>query len=172
MGNVTKMPLRHQVWEHRKSEVDHSTGEVTHETAYSKSKVSVEPPFIKVYIRDIGTMAGLNPCQCALLHELAMLIDYEGMISLTTLKRRRIIAALGTSEKTFRNYISILVGKGLLIRHSSSDYEANPCFFARGEWKDIQARQQDFELRICYHQDGSRDVSTRGVDPHEEGEDS
>ncbi len=143
---------------------NHETGEVFEERHTSVSRAPREPPYVKVYTENVGCIEGLGAPQRTLLYELVLRISYGGAIQVTPLERKKIIKALGISEKTFRNNMAAIIKSGLIIRHSPSDYEANPHYFARGSWKEILDRQQDFELRIRYNPNGGREVSSRGVD--------
>lgn len=146
--------------------VDHQTGEVTEQRTTRVSRSPAEPPYVKVYTDNVGSIEGLGAPQKTLLYELVLRLNYQGMILITPMERKRIIDKLGISEKTFRNNLTAIVKSGLVIRHSPSDYEANPHYFARGSWKQILDRQQDFELRIRYKADGRREVSSRGLEPN------
>lgn len=145
--------------------VNHETGEVSRSTTTAVSRAPQEPAYVKLYIDNVASMEGLLASQKTVLYELVLLLTYDGSILLTALQRKKIIAKLGISEKTFRNNLTAIVKSGLLIRHSPSDYEANPNFFARGSWKDIMERREDFELRIKYKASGERSVTSGRVEP-------
>lgn len=145
--------------------VDHHTGEESHTRHRETRSEPKEPEYVKVYIDNVASIEGLGAPQKTLLYELIIRITYKGAIKITPMERKEIIKNLGISEKTFRNNMSAIVKSGLVIRHSPSDYEANPHYFAKGRWAEILDRRQDFELRIRYKQDGDREISSRGVDP-------
>lgn len=140
--------------------VNHETGEVSRSTTTSVSRAPQEPAYVKVYIDNVASMEGLLSSQKTVLYELILLLTYDGSIQITAMKRKAIIEKLGISEKTFRNNMTAIVKSGLLIRHSPSDYEANPNYFARGSWREILERREEFELRIKYKANGDRVIET------------
>jgi hypothetical protein len=147
--------------------VDHSTGEVTQEQHTTTSRAPAEPAYVKVYIDNVGSIEGLATPQKSLLYELILRLGYNGTIQITPMERKKIIKKLDISEKTFRNQMTAIIKTGLIIRHSPSDYEANPFYFARGKWREIMDRRQNFEMRVLYKADGGREVATFGTDATE-----
>lgn len=146
---------------------DHQTGEISSSESTRVVRIPSEPPYAKVYLDDLSNLVGLTGGQTKLLVQLARKIDYDGLISLTPGVRKRMCERLGCSDQTLRNRLRELNKSGVIHRIGHSEYEANPHYFARGEWKKIWGKQQDFELRIRYSADGSRNVSTLGVNPED-----
>lgn len=151
--------------------IDHHTGEVKQSRHTTTSKSPAEPHYVKVYIDNVGSIEGLATPQKTLLYELILRLNYNGTLQITPLERKKIIKKLAISEKTFRNHMTALVKSELIIRHSPSDYEANPFYFARGKWREILDRRQDFELRIRYTASGERHISSTGREPNSPQED-
>lgn len=143
---------------------DHQTGEVTQSETTNVYRLPAEPPYVKLYLDDLSRLVGLNSGQTKLLFELARRIDFEGLISLTPGVRRRIRERLGYTDQTLRNRLRELHKTEVIRRVGQSEYEANPHYFARGDWKSICAKREEFELNIRYTRDGRRTVTTRGKD--------
>lgn len=142
---------------------DHQTGELKQTESTNVYQLPAEPPFVKLYLDDLSRMANLNSGQTKLLFEIVRKIDYDGLISLTPTVRKRIRDRLGYSDQTLRNRLNELNKSELIRRVGQSEYEANPHYFARGEWKKICAKRAEFEMNIRYTADGRRQVSTKGV---------
>ncbi len=159
---MTKNNVR-QLYAEQQQVVNHETGEVTYSKTTSVSRLPAEPAYVKLYIETIGSIENLSGPQRVLLHELALRVGYDGMIVVSPLSRKRIIAKLGISEKTYRNHMAALVKSGIIIRHSVSDFEANPNYFARGSWREILDRREDFELRVRFSPDGTRRVDSNRI---------
>ena len=70
------------------------------------------------------------------------------------------------SEGAFRNALSALCKKEVFRRVAPNEYEVNPHYFAKGEWRTVAQRRKDFELRIRYTADGQRHVSTTEREPN------
>lgn len=148
-------------------DINRETGEVIRDRFETVSRVPSEPDFIKLYLQDISHLLDLPKAPSGLLMLLIQTMDYEGMIMLSTAGRKRMAKRLGISDGSFRNYLSLLVKKGLLIRHANNDYEANPNYFARGSWSEIYERRKRLELTVSYDERG-RTIKARAVTDAEE----
>lgn len=152
------------VYTHDKQTIDHRTGEVTASTTSNIVRISPEPEYVKMYLADLGQLMHLTAGEQEILTMLVRKIDWDGMISLNASSRKRMCETLGIASKSLRNRLTGLCKKEILRRNDTNEYEVNPRYFARGEWRQIQERRKDFELRIRYSQDGQREVTTHGLD--------
>lgn len=155
------------VYSSHEQTVDHTTGEVTRQTSSNVVRLASEPEYVKMYLADLGQLMHLTNGEQQLLNMLVVKIDWEGMISLNAASRKRICEKMDIAPKSLRNRLSGLCKKGVIHRHDQNEYEVNPHYFAKGEWRAIQERRKDFELLIRYYQNGEREVTTRGIDPDE-----
>lgn len=159
------MATSRKVYETTSTVTDLRTGEAVKHTSSNVVRISEEPAYVKMYVQDLGNLMALTGGQKNLLYALAGKIGFDGIISLNAASRRRLAKACGLSDGAFRNAMSTLCKKQILRRIESNEYEVNPHYFAKGEWRAISQRRQDFELRIRYTADGRREVSTEGRDP-------
>lgn len=162
------MASTRRIYESRQSFLNRDTGEEVEQVSHNVVRLAQEPSYVKLYVQDLGDLIGLSSNEKAVLYMLATKIDYEGIASLNASSRRRMAASCGISAGSFRNAVSGLCKKDIMHRIEPNEYEVNPNYFAKGAWKTIHQRRQDFELRIRYRQDGTRDISTRGIDPDDE----
>ena len=94
--NTTESPMRKITKLHRQTYVDEA-GLVKQDTTRETFSVPTEPPYIKLYISDISAIHGLSKAQNDVLLQLAMLIGWDGIVSVS--KSR--------FEKTIKPRISI-----------------------------------------------------------------
>lgn len=147
----------------QKTEVDYETGEVTKQTSSRVINLPQEPPYVKMYIDDVGKLLDVPPGPRMVLYQLVRRLDYEGFISLTPAARERIAKACDINVRTMSNYLTTLSASGILRHAGRGEYEMNPNLFAKGDWKDIAKRRQDFELTVQYRSDGSKVLKGRAV---------
>mgnify|MGYP002717741625 CR=1 FL=1 len=147
----------------QKTEVDYETGQVTKQTNSKVINLPQEPPYVKMYIDDVGKLLDVPPGPRMVLYQLVRKLDYEGFISLTPAARERIAKACDISVRTMSNYLTMLSASGILRHAGRGEYEMNPNLFAKGDWKDIAKRRQDFELSIQYRADGSKVLKGRAI---------
>lgn len=147
----------------QRTEVDYETGAVTKSTDSRVIQLPQEPPYVKMYIDDVGKILDVPPGPRMVLYQLVRKLDYDGFISLTPAARERIASACQIGVATMSNYLTQLCKTGILRHAGRGEYEMNPNLFAKGDWKDIAKRRQKFELSISYGEDGTRVVKGRAV---------
>lgn len=144
-------------------EIDHETGQVSRETNSRVLRLPQEPPYVKMYIDDIGKLLDVPAGPRMVLYQLVRRLDYEGFISLTPAARERVAKACEIGVPTMSNYLTLLCKSGILRHVGRGEYEMNPSLFAKGDWKDISRRRQAFELSIAYTADGKRELKGRVI---------
>lgn len=117
---------------------------------------------MKMYLDDLSNMVGLPRSLHPLLFKLVEKIDYNGEISISSRFRENLCDALKISRQTLRNRINLLTKHGIMVSLGGSDYVVNPKYFARGKWREIIQQRKDFELKIKYKADGTKEVTTKG----------
>ena len=141
--------------------VDHGTGEVRSESREQVLRLPQEPPYVKMYLDDLGAVLGVPAGPRDLLYHLVRKLDYDGFISLTPGARERICDAADIKRQTLANYLNTLCKSGILKHRGRGEYEMNPQYFARGDWKDICQRRADFVMQVKYRADGTKEVTGR-----------
>jgi len=152
------------IFEKQTTTQDHVTGEVTQDHSEKIIKLPYEPPYIKMYIDDLGTFIGVPESEKKLLLMVLRKLDYDGYITLSSRYREQICKVLKIKNQVLRNKLSSLVKNKLLINTSYGEYMANPDYFARGSWADICKTKKVWEMHIKYSDKG-REVKT---EVHEE----
>lgn len=149
--------------------VDFTTGEVRAETTSNVVTLRTEPPYIKMYIDDLCDLINVPAAQRDLLGLLLQKLDYDGYITLSPRYRQNICEKLKIKDQTFRNRLNLLCKSQILRRVSTNEYEANPRYFARGEWRQIAERRESFEMKIRYSAKG-REIVTERVSEEEQAD--
>jgi hypothetical protein len=147
----------------QKIEVDYQTGEVSRTSDSRVINLPQEPPYVKMYIDDVGRLLDVPAGPRMVLYQLARRLDYEGYISLTPAGRERIAKACDIGVRTMSNYLTDLCKAGIIRHAGRGEYEMNPHLFAKGDWKDIAKRRLDFELSIHYSADGKKTIRGRAL---------
>jgi hypothetical protein len=126
--------------------------------------VPTEPPYIKLYLADISAIHDLSKAQNDVLFQLAMLIGWDGIVSVSKSRFEKTIKPrIDIEYQTFKNCIAKIVEKGIFFRSGRGELEANPFIFARGDWPTIYERRKKIELTITY--DGKkREIRTKITD--------
>lgn len=147
--------------------VDGLTGEVTQleSSVYESIKLPKEPPYIKMYINDLGHQQGLTKAETEVLHSIAGTVDYDGIIQVTTYTKNKIIKNLGLKPSTFANALNTLINKMIIQRAPDAPRQVfilNPYLFGKGDWKDIIEQRKAFVVQItkAYGLNLGKDVST------------
>lgn len=137
---------------HQQSVRNDLTGEITHsETHVIKvNRLDKEPPYVKMYINDIGMWQGLSAGETSILYQVSSAVDYEGIVSLSKYHKDKIKNLLKVSDGFIRNTLSKLVAKHILLKTDaySGVYKLNPYWFGKGDWKDIIEQRKAFVIQI------------------------
>lgn len=114
-----------------------------------------EPPYIKLYIADISAIHGLSKAQNEVLFQLATLISWDGIVSVSKTRfEKSIKPRINIEYQSFKNIVAKLVEKDIFIRGGRGELEANPFIFARGDWPSIYERRKKIELTFTYDERG------------------
>jgi hypothetical protein len=142
--------------------VDVLTGELLSErkNVIAFNPMPPEPAYVKMYIEDLGKLLDLQSGHRDILLHVAATVAYDGLVSMTTLRKSRIAAALKCSTRSIDNAISEFVKREILLRVGRAEYELNPHLFAKGSWKEIRERRLQFTTRISYSAERGRTIET------------
>ncbi|BAY50703.1 hypothetical protein SAMD00079811_83340 (plasmid) [Scytonema sp. HK-05] len=139
-------------------------GIVKEEDSLKIVRLPQEPPFIKMYVDDLTAVLKLPAGSKDLLHQLLLKMDYENVIILTSRRKKEIAERVGIKIQTFDNYLRKIVDAEIFVRIDRGEYKVNPKLFARGDWNSIyKQREEWWELKITYKQNGKREISARSV---------
>lgn len=120
------------------------------------SSFEKEPPYVKVYLEDIGRLNGLDPSEQKLVNELVFNMGYNNIVPSYKPVKEAIAHKIGVSLSTVNRGIQSLYKKGVLIRQARGFYLLDPSIFGRGSWKDIKK----IRMTIDYNADGTKTVNT------------
>lgn len=144
--------------------VNVETGVVIEEVSTNVVRLPQEPPYIKMYVDDLCLLIKIPDSQKQLLMMMLQKLDYDGYVTLSPRYRKSMCQRLGIKDQTLRNRLVALCKSGVMQRHSTNEYEINPRYFARGEWRHISTRRDAFEMRIKYTADGEREIVTERIE--------
>lgn len=148
--------------------VNFQTGEVIESTTHNVFQLPSEPPYVKLYLDDLCVLINVSDSLKTFLLSLLRRLDFEGYILLSPRSRKEIAANLGIADQTFRNRLNELCKKDLICRISTNEYQVNPLYFGRGEWRKICMQRQAFQLRVTYSAERGRQVETSAVSVQDE----
>ena len=142
--------------------VDGLTGELLSEqrNVIAFNPMPPEPAYVKLYIEDLGKLLDLQSGHRDILLHVAANVAYDGLVSMTTLRKNRIAAVLNCSIRSIDNAITEFVKREILTRVGRAEYELNPHLFAKGSWKDIRERRLKFTAKITYSSEQGRTIET------------
>lgn len=144
-------------------------GEITKTAEIINIKpLPAEPPYVKMYIDDIGRMSGLQTSHVEILTYVAAIVDYEGIVTLNARRKACIAATVKGSVKTVENAITEYIKAGLLVRIGRAEYELNPNLFARGEWRTIRERREAFTVKVTYSKERGREMKMQRMSQDEQ----
>jgi hypothetical protein len=137
---------------HERTVTNELTGEITHHEKHimSVNSLEKEPPYVKMYINDIGLWQGLSAGETSILYQVSSAVDYDGIVSLSKYHKDKIKKILGVSDGFIRNTLTKLVAKHILLKTEaySGVYKLNPYWFGKGDWKDIIEQRKAFVVQI------------------------
>jgi len=131
-------------------------GEVIQSTKQDVAMFEKEPPYVKVYLEDIGRLNGLNGAEQKLVNELVFNMGYNNIVPSYKPVKEMIAAKIGVAYNTLETAIKELYKKGILIRKARGLYIMDPHLFGRGSWKDVQK----IRMVIDYNPDGTKTINT------------
>lgn len=124
-------------------EIDYETGEIKREIV--KTKVSGEPPYIKLYLKTLCCIKGLSLSLNPVLDALLSYMTYadpnaeEGgqLIVVNGFVRQKVADKCGVSIESVNKALTKFTKSGVFRRIGTGTYQVNPEYFGKGEWKDI-----------------------------------
>lgn len=132
--------------------VNHLTGEIVHSETHTIqiNRLEKEPPYVKMYINDIGVWQGLSSGETSILYSVSSAVDYDGVVHISTYLKAKIKKQLGVTDGFIRNTIVKLAAKHILLKSGDfkSVYKLNPYWFGKGDWKDIIEQRKAFVVQI------------------------
>lgn len=161
------MSTKKLVFESQTNVVDIGTGEIVETSTTNIFRLPSEPPFVKMYLDDLCVIVNAPDSLKTLLLHMLRRLDYDGYITLSPRSRKDIGKSLGIADQTFRNRLNDLCKKDLIRRVSTNEYQVNPNYFAKGEWKSVCEQRKAFQMRITYGPQG-RAIATETVPEQEE----
>jgi len=137
-----------RLFESRKDTIVSEDGEVisTTTTTSIQSIKAIRPKsFVNLLIDGAPLLFSLSGAELKLFLAVAVEIDYEGNVDLSTSKRRDICGRLGIKPKSFGNTLSKLKKEDYLRELDGSRLVVNPTVVHKGPLKDIAKRIREYE---------------------------
>lgn len=138
--------------------VDSSTGEVLTGHTHKTLSKEVEPPYVKLYLEDIGRLHGLPPFAVSALHQLVRSMGYSNIVPMYKPIKELMCNQMGIKMNTLNKAVQVLSDAGILIRVNNGRglYMVDPNLFARGSWENIKT----LRLQIEYDNKGNRHITS------------
>lgn len=97
-----------------------------------------EPPFIKMYVKDLCTVKGLTAPMNKMFYFMLCNMNYENIISYGKSSKNLFLVESGMANSTFDNNVSKLIKSGLIERISKGEFRANKKYVSRKSWEGVQ----------------------------------
>lgn len=136
--------------------VDTESGEVVQTKRQEIAQFEKEPPYVKLYLNDIGRLKELNNSEQKLLNELVFNMGYNNVVPSYKPVKEMIANKLGMPYNTLDKCIKELYKKGVLIRKARGLYIMDPELFGKGSWQDVQK----IRMVVEYLPDGTKRINT------------
>lgn len=108
--------------------------------------VEKEPPYMKLYLDDLGLLRKLSKMENLILHEIFKITQYNtNRVILNKFYRDEISKNLEIKDQTIRNAISKLSKLDFLIKQGTGVYILNPNYFAIGDWTALKGLRMTIE---------------------------
>jgi hypothetical protein len=133
---------------------NHETGEILTEKRTEVGIFEKEPPFVKMYIEDIGKLNNLPQFVNNILYELLSNMGYNNVVPMYMPIKLMICEKIGISINSLNKAIDELYKKGILIRKARGFYMMDPYIFGRGSWNDVK----DIRMTITYDSETNKRV--------------
>jgi hypothetical protein len=133
-----------------------NTGEILKTSRTEISMFESEPPYVKLYLNDIGRLNGLNNSEQKILNELVCNMGYSNIVPSYKPVKLLIAERLNMPYNTLDGGIKALFRKGILIRQARGFYIMDPNLFGRGSWNDIKK----IRMVVEYNEDGTKTINT------------
>ena len=138
------------------TELVNETGEITKTVTQEVSMFEKEPPYVKLYLQDIGRLNGLNNSEQKLVNELVFNMGFNNIVPSYKPVKEMIADKLGMKYNTLDKSIKELHRKGILIRKARGLYIMDPNIFGRGSWRDVKR----IRMVIDYNEDGTKSINS------------
>lgn len=175
---VTKSQTTHEV-------IDMNTGEIVRREENITRSFPSEPPYIKLYLRDILYLSDLPKTHDKIL--LALLkkanwanAEYGMVVTLSAGMKRIMAKELNIkSIRTINNALSDFVKAEVIKRIDTGIYQLNPYLFGRGDWQDIaklrmtvtyDLNKRTFRSMIDYKNKIAKNKALSGKNRHKQAE--
>lgn len=109
-----------------------------------------EPEFVKVYIRDLCRVKGLNSTQYKIFNFMLSNMNYENVVAYGSRTKEAFLIAQNIRLQTFNNNINLLITAGLIERISRGEFRINKKYAVKVDW----SRVQSIEWTSVYTKDG------------------
>jgi hypothetical protein len=150
---MAKKTLRFETLEQT---LDKETGELNTLRKVSQYKVEAEPPYVKLYVKDLIRIKGLPPATTNVLLAMLRSMGYNNVIPAYAPIKKMMCRDLNIKIDTLNKAIDNLYKENILIRLDRGLYMADPELFGRGTWKEVE----NIRMQITYSPEGKKIISS------------
>lgn len=115
-----------------------------------------EPPYVKLYLEDIGRLNGLSKSEQKLVNALVFNMGFNNVVPSYKPVKEMIAEKIGVSYNTVDKGIKTLFKKGILVRKARGFYIMDPQLFGRGSWNDVKK----IRMIVDYNANGTKTINT------------
>ncbi|WP_413525726.1 hypothetical protein [Photobacterium phosphoreum] len=119
-------------------------------------EISVEPDFVKVYIRDLCNVKGVTGLQMKIFHFMMQSMNSYNEVTYGKSAKERFCSEHNTTVSTFDNNIRALINKQLIERISRGEFRINKKYAVKVDWERVQS----ITWKTVYTKDGKNENIT------------
>ncbi|EPZ5421468.1 hypothetical protein ACXOL9_003889 [Vibrio parahaemolyticus] len=143
-------------------------GDTINSTETATSSIPSEPDFIKLYLKDVVTLKGIQSANKDILYCLLKLMRYENyVISITKYDKTIICKELGLKRvQQVDNAITKLKKAGILFsivdkngKKEQGAFEVNPYLFGKGKWVENYNKRDIHKLTVLYRKNSKEVIN-------------
>lgn len=131
-------------------------GETIRQVATEVTMFEKEPPYVKLYLEDIGRLNGLSKSEQKLVNALVFNMGFNNVVPSYKPVKEMIAEKIGVSYNTVDKGIKTLFKKGILVRKARGFYIMDPQLFGRGSWNDVKK----IRMIVDYNANGTKTINT------------
>jgi len=123
-------------------------------------KVSTEPPFVKMYVEDLGKLKGVAGGDIVVFLALLKFVGYDNIFDANLRNKEALQKELDYKTiQAITNSLSRLKGHGLIIPMQRGSFLINPEYITKKNWDETQK----IIMVVHYEKDGSKRIKSEFI---------
>ena len=116
-------------------------------------EIRAEPEFVKIYIRDLCAVKGLNSTQYKIFNFMLSNMNADNIVGYGSRTRESFLDKNKIKPQTFNNNVNGLIESGLIKRIGRGEFLINKKYAAKVDWSKVQS----IRWSSTYNLDGTKE---------------